>query len=116
MLLRGCDEIVVSRCRNRVNSCFFVCCLLSLLILFVLVLLLFCLFFKICVDTFCVDTAGEDTIEIFDVGNVHKMSENSNTVAQRNFGKGSFVINVKCQTTGGGVGAVVNLSFDILKP
>ncbi len=45
------------------------------------------------------------------------MSKNNNTVAQRNFGiKGSFVINVKCQTTGGGLGAVVNLSFDILKP
>ena len=64
---------------------------------------------------FCHTTGGEDTIEIFDVGNVHKMSENNNTVAQRNFGKGSFAINVKCQTTGGGVGAVVNLSFDIFK-
>ena len=43
------------------------------------------------------------------------MSENNNIVAQRNFGKGSFAINFKCQTTGGGVGAVVNLSFDIFK-
>ena len=64
---------------------------------------------------FCHTTGGEDNIEIFDVGNVHRMSENNNTVAQRNFGKGSFAINVKCQTTGGGVGAVVNLSFDIFK-
>ena len=63
-----------------------------------------CIFFLIYVDTFCVFTGGEDTIEIFDVGNVLKMSENNKTVAQRNFGKGSFAIHFKCQTTGGGWG------------
>ena len=65
--------------RFTLKSCEFVffCHKMSLLILFVLVLVLFCIFFLIYVDTFCVFTGGEDTIEIFDVGNVHKMSENN---------------------------------------